>query len=95
MAYTNPLLTEPVTEQLLRNHHCWENVDRVSGDPETTKFKRTARLLQALWRESKGLPIGSQPTSEDVGSSDGITAAAYGSHRRANDTPRTTSDTGS
>ena len=61
MAYTNPLLTEPVTEQLLRNHHCWENVDRVSGDPETTKFKRTARLLQALWRESKGLPIGSQP----------------------------------
>ncbi|MDA3950800.1 MAG: hypothetical protein PF508_16455 [Spirochaeta sp.] len=61
MAYSNPLLTKPITEEALKNHHCWENVDRVSGDPGTTEFKRTARLLQSLWRESKGLPIGSQP----------------------------------
>lgn len=61
MAFRNPLLTKPVTEAALKNHHCWENVDRVSGDPETTKFKRTARLLQSFWRESEGLPIGSQP----------------------------------
>lgn len=61
MAYDNPLLTEPVTEEALKNHHCWENVDRVSGDPETTKFKRSARLLQSLWREANLLPIGSQP----------------------------------
>jgi hypothetical protein len=28
---------------------------------KTTDFKRTARLLQSLWREKQGLPIGSQP----------------------------------
>lgn len=58
MAYTNPLLTEPVTERVLKEHHCWENVDRVPNDPETTEFNRTARFLQSLWRESKGLEIG-------------------------------------
>jgi len=61
MAHTNPLLTGPITEEVLKAHHCWETVDRVPRDPETTEFKRTARLLQSLWRESKGLKIGSQP----------------------------------
>jgi hypothetical protein len=53
--------TERVTDADLRVHHCLETVDLVPGDPDTTAFKRKARLHQALWRESKGLPMGSQP----------------------------------
>ena len=45
----------------LREHTCKEQVDIVPGDLETTRFKQQARLHQALWRESKGYPIGSQP----------------------------------
>jgi hypothetical protein len=45
----------------LREHTCKEQVDIVPGDLETTLFKQQARLHQALWRESKGYPIGSQP----------------------------------
>ncbi len=52
---------EPVTDTELRTHYCLEAVDKVPGDPETTAFKRQARLHQAHWREAKGLPIGSQP----------------------------------
>jgi len=40
---------------------CLEKVDYVPGDAETTQFKRRARLQQALWRESRNIPIGSQP----------------------------------
>ena len=61
MKNTNTLLNGPITDDILQKHHCLEKVDRVSGDPETTDFKRTARLLQSLWREDEGLPIGSQP----------------------------------
>lgn len=50
-----------VTDTELKAHDCLVTVDKVSGDPETTAFKRRARLHQALWRESRGLPIGSQP----------------------------------
>ncbi len=52
---------ELVTDAELRSHNCLERVDKVPGDPETSAFKRRARLHQALWREDKGLPIGSQP----------------------------------
>lgn len=48
-------------DEFLREHLCLEAVDRVSGDPETTTFKRRARLQQALWREQRGYPIGTQP----------------------------------
>ncbi|MHB1318697.1 MAG: PGN_0703 family putative restriction endonuclease [Anaerolineae bacterium] len=48
-------------DEELRSHYCLESVDRVPGDPETTAFKRWARLHQALWRESRGLEIGTQP----------------------------------
>ena len=45
----------------LASHFCLENVDYVPRDAETTQFKRRARLQQALWRESRNIPIGSQP----------------------------------
>jgi hypothetical protein len=51
----------PPSVETLKEHHAYENVDRVSNDPETTDFKRTARLLQSLWREKHGFPIGTQP----------------------------------
>jgi hypothetical protein len=41
--------------------HCWDAEDRVPGRPEMTEFRRSARLAQARWRESKGHPIGSHP----------------------------------
>jgi hypothetical protein len=40
---------------------CWEADDRVPGRPEMTAFRRRLRYRQARWRESRGLPIGSQP----------------------------------
>lgn len=53
--------TEASLAAELREHNCYEQVDRLHDDPETTLFKQQARLHQALWRESKGYPIGSQP----------------------------------
>ena len=60
---------ETVTDADLRAHCCLEAVDLVPGDAETTAFKRRARLHQALWRESRGLPIGSQPMRPKPGQS--------------------------
>ena len=51
----------------LRAHDCKERVDIVLGDPETTRFKQHARLHQALWRESRDYPIGSQPMCPEPG----------------------------
>lgn len=45
----------------LKQKHCFENVDHVANDPQTTAFKRRARLQQAMWREARQLPLGSQP----------------------------------
>ena len=56
-----------VTDTELKAHYCLEAVDRVPGDPETSAFKRRARLHQALWRESRGLKIGSQPMRPQLG----------------------------
>lgn len=56
-----------VSDDELRVHFCLEAVDRVPGDPETTAFKRKARLHQALWREARKLPIGTQPMRPKVG----------------------------
>jgi hypothetical protein len=39
-----------VPEQILRQHHVYE--------PSDTRFRACARLLQALWREDRDLPIG-------------------------------------
>ena len=55
------IAVELVTDAELRAHCCLEPIDRVAHDPETTAFRRRARLHQALWRENKGLAIGSQP----------------------------------
>ncbi len=46
---------------LLELHHCLEKVDLVPGEVETTEFKRRARLHQALWREKRDLPRGTEP----------------------------------
>jgi hypothetical protein len=51
----------PLRAQLIA-HNVLENVDRVSGDPETTDFKQRARLHQALWREANAFPEGTEPT---------------------------------
>lgn len=51
------------SEAAARDAHCWFDVDRVSGDPETTGWKRRARLRQALWREARGYPMGAHPHS--------------------------------
>lgn len=51
----------------LTSHFCLEAVDCVPKDAETTQFKRRARLQQALWRESRGIPIGSQPMRPQEG----------------------------
>jgi hypothetical protein len=56
-----------ITRQQLEAHDCWENVDRVPGDPETTAFKRRARLHQAIWREARSLPEGTEPTRPRAG----------------------------
>lgn len=52
---------ELVADEELRAHNCLESVDFVAGDPEATAFRRRARLQQALWREARDLPIGTQP----------------------------------
>lgn len=46
---------------VLRQNHCFENIDRVANDAQTTDFKRRARLQQSMWRAARELPIGSQP----------------------------------
>lgn len=56
-----------VTREQLEAHHCWEKVDHVSGDPETTAFRRRARLHQALWREARSLPEGTEPSHPRAG----------------------------
>jgi hypothetical protein len=61
MYHENIPIETPPSIDTLKAHHAYENVDRVGHDPETTDFKRTARLLQSLWREDQGLPIGTQP----------------------------------
>ncbi len=57
----NMVTIENLSEEQLKAHFCFESVDRVPADPETTAFKRQSRLIQALWREKMGLPIGYQP----------------------------------
>jgi hypothetical protein len=47
--------------------HCWENDDRVPGQPGTTEFRRRLRLHHSRWREAHGHPIGSQPIAPPPG----------------------------
>jgi hypothetical protein len=56
-----------VSDDELESHFCLEAVDKVAGHPEVTAFKRRARLHQATWRESRGLPIGTQPMRQKEG----------------------------
>ena len=51
-------------EQVLRDAHCWFDVDRVPGRPDVTAFKRAARLHQAQWREAQGLAVGSHRSGD-------------------------------
>jgi hypothetical protein len=59
--------TNPVSDRELKAHSCLESVDKLPADPEMSSFKRRARLQQALWRESKGFEIGTQPMRPKVG----------------------------
>ena len=52
----NPSLTQEVLEAA----HCWEAEDR-AGTPAMTEFRRRSRYHQAMWREARGYPIGTQP----------------------------------
>lgn len=47
---TNLEVLPLVPEQVLRKHHI--------HTPHDTRFRSAARLLQALWREDRGLPLG-------------------------------------
>jgi hypothetical protein len=38
--------------------HCWFDTDRVTGSPEMTEFKRTARWRQHQWARAQGLALG-------------------------------------
>lgn len=51
----------PYSQTVARAAHCWFGVDRVPRDPETTAWKRLARLRQAQWREERGYPMGAHP----------------------------------
>ncbi len=51
----------PPTQQELEAVHCWQADDHVPRQPAMTEFRRRLRYHQALWREAKGYPIGSQP----------------------------------
>src|SRR5262249_37151799 len=57
-----PEMDEAPSQRQLEAAHCWESVDAVPGRPEMTEFRRRLRYHQALWRESKGHPIGTQPS---------------------------------
>lgn len=57
---------DSISDDELARHFCLRGVDKVPRDPETTAFKRRARLHQALWREAHGYPIGAQPMTSGV-----------------------------
>lgn len=60
---------------LLRHHHAFVATD----DP----FQRRARLLQALWREARGLPIGAKTSGDPIGSRIPLAfAKEFGADRR-------------
>src|ERR1700730_2487136 len=62
-----PLLHLPlIPEDVLKKH-------RVNLPFDDTRFRSAARLLQALWREERGLPIGSY-----IGEDELAMAAALG-----------------
>lgn len=59
--FAAPTLLEMASlEELLRAHHVF-----VPGDDT---FQRKARLLQALWRTERGLPMGAKASGEPLGS---------------------------
>jgi len=65
-----PMTThDTISTAELSARFCFEPVDRVGRDPETTAFKQRARLHQAVWREFHSLPIGTQPTRPKPGKS--------------------------
>lgn len=66
-----PVSPDSPTRDELQAARCWfPDTDRVPGDPDTTTWKRTARLRQARWREQCGYPIGvtGGPKSRPIGS---------------------------
>lgn len=62
-------MSEAVSEQRLRDAHCWEPGDVVPGRPHMTAFRRRLRYRQAQWREANGYPMGTQPIVPKPGAS--------------------------
>lgn len=56
-----------LSEQILKDTHCWEATDRVPKRPHMTSFRQRMRFHQAEWREAKGHPVGSQPMQPQPG----------------------------
>lgn len=54
-------MAEAPSQEELEAAHCWDPTDNVPRDPETTAFRRRARLHQSRWRKAHGHPIGTQP----------------------------------
>ena len=49
-------VTEALSQAGARSRACWEDDDRVPGQPEMTEFRRRLRYHQARWREANGHP---------------------------------------
>ncbi len=47
-------------QEVLEAAYCWE-ADDLAGTPAMTEFRRRSRYHQAMWREARGYPIGTQP----------------------------------
>jgi hypothetical protein len=54
-------LMPPPTRQQLEAAHALEPGDDIRRKPEMTSFRRAARYHQAMWREARGHPTGTQP----------------------------------
>ena len=54
------MTTDSDFHEQLKRKKCWEKSDRVPGDAAMTRFRRQARLHQALWRARHDYPIGGQ-----------------------------------
>jgi hypothetical protein len=54
-------VSSTISRQALEAAHCWEADDQIKQRPEMTEFRRRTRYHQAMWREARGHPIGTQP----------------------------------
>lgn len=77
------VMRTPYSVEAAREAHCWFGVDRVSGDPETTAWKRRARFRQGCWRLANQYPMGTEPY---CGGSDAVSVGSRLEHQFARST---------